>query len=142
MKVLITGSTGQLGKALIMTKPAKTQIYAMNRNNFNMLNIPECVNTIKSLKPDWLINCGAYTNVDLAESQVETAMSVNFHATKALAQEIKNTGEDSYKLALIMFLMVQKNLPYSTFEKKSPIKYLWHLKSKCRRSNRKDLRRD
>ena len=66
MKILITGSKGQLGSTLIKLKPTKAKIFAMNRNNFNMLNIPECLNVIKSLKPDWLINCGAYTNVDLA----------------------------------------------------------------------------
>ena len=39
MKVLITGSNGQLGRALIKLKPSDIEIYAMNRNNFNMLDI-------------------------------------------------------------------------------------------------------
>ena len=43
MKVLITGATGQLGKALILLNLAKTEIFAMDRTNFNMLDIPEFV---------------------------------------------------------------------------------------------------
>ena len=122
MKVLRTGATGQLGKALILSKPAKTQIYAMNRNNFNMLNIPECLNVIKSLKPDWLINCGAYTNVDLAETEEKTAMCVNYEAPKAFAQEIKKIGGRFLQISTdYVFDGRQKNLPYSNLEKRSPI---------------------
>ena len=132
MKVLITGSTGQLGKALGITKPAKTEIYAMNRNNFNMLNIPKCVDIIKSLKPDWLINCAAYTNVDLAESQEETAMSINFHAPKALALEIKKMGGRFLQISTdYVFDGTKKIFPYSTFEKKSPLSVYGISKAKA-----------
>ena len=61
----------------------------MNRSNFDMLNISECLKLIKELKPDWIINCGAYTNVDLAESEAETVMKINFYAPKAFAEEMK-----------------------------------------------------
>ena len=90
MKVLITGSQGQLGRALIQSRPKETQIYAMDRTNFDLLDIPSCLKKIKEINPDWIINCGAYTNVELAESDKENAMKVNFHAPKAFAEEIKN----------------------------------------------------
>ena len=92
MKILITGSQGQLGKALIKYQPKDTEIYAMDRTNFDMLDIPNCLRIIKAINPDWIINCGAYTNVDLAESDEDTAMKVNFQAPKAFAEEIKKLG--------------------------------------------------
>ena len=132
MKVLITGSTGQLGKALVLSKPAETEICAMNRNNFNMLNIPECLNVIKSLKPDWIINCGAYTNVDLAESQKETAMYVNFNAPKAFAIEIEKIGGRFLQISTdYVFDGAQKNFPYSTLEKRSPLSIYGLSKAKA-----------
>ena len=50
-------------------------------------------NVIKSIKPDWLINCGAYTNVELAESQKEIAMKVNYETPARLAEEIEKQGD-------------------------------------------------
>ena len=47
MKILITGSKGQLGRALIQLKPKNIQIYAMDRTNFDMLDIPSCLRKIK-----------------------------------------------------------------------------------------------
>ena len=69
MKVLITGSKGQLGRALIKLKPSDTKIYAMNRTNFDMLDIQSCLKVINSINPDWIINCAAFTNVEMAESK-------------------------------------------------------------------------
>ena len=92
MKVLITGSQGQLGKALIKFKPSNTEIFAMDRNNFDFLDISSCLKTINAINPDWIINCGAFTNVDLAESQKETVMKINYKAPQAFALEIKRLG--------------------------------------------------
>ncbi|MCR8538781.1 MAG: dTDP-4-dehydrorhamnose reductase [Prochlorococcus marinus CUG1439] len=122
MKVLITGSKGQLGRALIKLKPKNIKIYAMERTNFDMLDIPSCLKVIKSIKPDWIINCGAYTNVDLAESQEEAAMNVNFHAPKAFAQEIKKLGGRFLQISTdYVFSGLNRNKPYSTSEKRSPL---------------------
>lgn len=123
MKVLITGSQGQLGRALIQFKPKYTQIYAMNRSNFDMLDIPSCLKIIKSINPDWIINCGAYTNVDLAESDRDTAMRVNFHAPKAFAEEIKRLGGKFLQISTDYVFDGKKEIktPYQTNEKRSPL---------------------
>ena len=92
MKVLITGSQGQLGSALIKSKPSNTKIYSMDRNNFDFLDITSCLKTINLINPDWIINCAAFTNVDMAESNKETVMKVNYEAPKAFALEIKKLG--------------------------------------------------
>jgi len=123
MKILITGSQGQLGRALIQSKPKDTQIYAMNRTNFDMLDIPFCLRKIKAINPDWIINCGAYTNVELAESDKETAMKVNFHAPKAFAEEIKKLGGRFLQISTDYVFDGQKEFktPYLTAEKRSPL---------------------
>ena len=50
----------------------------MNRTNFDMLDIHSCLKIIKAINPDWIINCGAYTNVDLAESDEDTRYEGEF----------------------------------------------------------------
>ncbi len=123
MKILITGSKGQLGRALIQSKPKDTQIYAMDRTNFDMLDIPSCLRLIKAINPDWIINCGAYTNVDLAELDEENAMKVNFHAPKAFAEEIKKLGGKFLQISTDYVFDGQKEFkaPYLTTEKRSPL---------------------
>ena len=120
MKILITGSKGQLGRALIKFKPNNMKIYAMHRTNFDMLNIPSCLKAIRLINPDWIINCGAFTNVDLAESEKETAMRVNFHAPKAFAEEIKKLGGRFLQISTDYVFDGQKQTPYSTYETRSP----------------------
>ncbi len=123
MKILITGSQGQLGKALIQSQPKDTEIFAMDRNNFDMLDIPSCLRIIKAINPDWIINCGAYTNVDLAESDEDTAMKVNFQAPKAFAEEIKKLGGRFLQISTDYVFDGQKEFkkPYLTAEKRSPL---------------------
>ncbi len=123
MKILLTGSKGQLGKALIKLKPPYTKIYAMDRSNFDMLDIPSCLKSIKTINPDWIINCGAYTNVDLAESDEEIAMKVNFHAPKAFAEEIKTLGGRFLQISTDYVFDGEKKIhtPYLTSEKRSPL---------------------
>ena len=123
MKILITGSQGQLGRALIHLKPKDTQIYAMNRTNFDMLDIKSCLKVINSINPDWIINCGAFTNVDLAESQKEIAMRVNYHAPKAFAEEIKRLGGRFLQISTDYVFDGEKDpkIPYLTTEKRCPL---------------------
>lgn len=123
MKILITGSKGQLGRALIKSKPSDIEIYSMDRNNFDLLDIPSCLKTINSIKPDWIINCGAFTNVDLAESCKETVMQVNYQAPKAFALEIKKLGGRFLQISTDYVYDGKKNLktPYTTTEKRSPL---------------------
>ena len=123
MKILITGSKGQLGRALIKSKPSDIEIYSMDRNNFDLLDIPSCLKTINLINPDWIINCGAFTNVDLAESYKETVMQVNYQAPKAFALEIKKLGGRFLQISTDYVYDGKKNLktPYTTTEKRSPL---------------------
>ena len=123
MKILITGSKGQLGRTLIKLKPTRAKIFAMNRNNFNMLDIPNCLKVIRSINPDWIVNCGAFTNVDLAESNKEVAMEVNYHAPKAFAKEMKDLGGRFLQISTdYVFDGLRPNMkPYTTNDKKSPL---------------------
>ncbi len=123
MKILITGSKGQLGRALIKFKPSNAEIYPMDRKNFDMTDIPSCIKVIKSINPEWIINCGAFTNVELAESNKETTMQVNFKAPISFAKEIKKMGGKFLQISTDYVFDGQKEIktPYSTYEKRSPL---------------------
>ena len=70
MRVLITGANGQLGHELCSSKPKDVEIFAFNKNEFNITDPKKCHLLINKIHPDLLINCAAYTNVDEAESNI------------------------------------------------------------------------
>ena len=48
MKILLTGSEGQLGRALISSKPDNIQIMAKNKKGLDITNENECIKTISN----------------------------------------------------------------------------------------------
>ena len=44
---------------------------------------------IKEIKPNWLINCAAYTNVDKAETEPEKALMINGYALNEITKTMK-----------------------------------------------------
>jgi dTDP-4-dehydrorhamnose reductase len=92
IKVLLTGKDGQLGRALAETLPAEIEIVALGRQDLDLSNKEACHNAVLEHRPDWVLNAGAYTAVDRAESEPELAMAVNAVAPEAFAQALGEVG--------------------------------------------------
>lgn len=86
MKILVTGSNGQLGQELqYLAKNYNYEFIFTNRSNFDILNVEQLA-TLNEIKPDILINCAAYTAVDKAETETNLAMQINATALYALSK--------------------------------------------------------
>ena len=89
MKVLLTGAAGQLGQALQASTPAEISLIATSRNGgdgrlaLNLADADACHAVVQEHRPDWVLNAGAYTAVDKAESEPELANAVNAEAPAA-----------------------------------------------------------
>ena len=94
MKVLITGSKGQLG--LEISKQLKDnsgyEVILTDRNKLNIIDINDVNNIILSNKPDVVINCAAHTAVDLCETDVENAYKINAIGPRNLAIACEKVG--------------------------------------------------
>ncbi len=77
MKVLITGAGGQLGRALQTTAPAGAQIVPLDRAALDIGDGAAVAALVAAEKPDLLINAAAYTAVDKAEADAQTAQRIN-----------------------------------------------------------------
>jgi dTDP-4-dehydrorhamnose reductase len=67
MKYLITGSNGQLAFEFL-NKIKKGDVYGFDIDKLDISNEKSLKECIDWLKPDIIINCAAYNNVDKAES--------------------------------------------------------------------------
>ena len=96
--MIITGAAGQLGQALRRLAPAPLELIATSRSGgdgsipLDLANAEACRALVQEHRPDWLINAGAYTAVDKAESEPELAQAVNAGAPAAFAQALQATG--------------------------------------------------
>jgi len=86
MKVLVTGSNGMLGSDLcILLGKSGFEVVHVTRQDFDITDKLKCENFLNAIDFDAMIHCAAYTNVDGAESDRETAFAVNATATQYLS---------------------------------------------------------
>ena len=88
MKVLVTGSNGQLGNELRLLARLTPEIEFLftDLDELDITDRSAIENTFSDFKPSWLINCAAYTGVDKAEQEPEKAMLINAFAPGLLAE--------------------------------------------------------
>jgi len=87
MKVLITGSYGQLGNELkrILEKRSDIQAFFTDVDTLDICNYHAVKHFFTEHKPNFVINCAAYTAVDKAENEVELCYKINSNAVRTLA---------------------------------------------------------
>jgi len=82
--ILVTGAAGQLGTAFRKILPDDSVF--LSRADLDLTDLDRIASTIAAIGPTAVINCAAYTAVDKAESDEETANTVNGHAVGELAE--------------------------------------------------------
>jgi dTDP-4-dehydrorhamnose reductase len=92
VKVLITGSNGQLGRALQASAPIDALITAVDLAELDISDGEATDAFLREAAPDLIINAAAYTAVDRAEQDVEAAFAANHLGPKNLARIAALTG--------------------------------------------------
>lgn len=86
MKVLIIGAAGQLGQAMVARLQSAHAVTAWTRADVDLTNHSALRDAIAGLRPDVVINCSGYNNVDQAEDDQVTALEVNAMAVGTMAR--------------------------------------------------------
>jgi len=91
--ILITGSNGQLGKELqvVSLKYPEYHFIFGTRTDYNVGN-KDIIDKVVALRPNYIINCAAYTAVDKAEGEVNESFAANADACKWLTEAAQNIG--------------------------------------------------
>ncbi|MEG4960859.1 MULTISPECIES: dTDP-4-dehydrorhamnose reductase [unclassified Microcoleus] len=92
MKILLAGGSGQLAQELQPILLSSGEVIALDRTRLD-LSQPESIRqAMAEIQPDLVVNAGAYTAVDKAESEPELAHAVNGIAPGILAEECEKLG--------------------------------------------------
>ena len=91
-RILITGGAGQLGWELARAFAPMGEVFAMDRAGLDLADADAIRDRCRDLAPSLLLNAGAYTAVDKAESEPQLAMRINGIAPGILAEEANRLG--------------------------------------------------
>ncbi|HEX6463904.1 MAG TPA: dTDP-4-dehydrorhamnose reductase [Vicinamibacterales bacterium] len=86
MRVLVTGAHGQLGSTIAGSYTTRAEVIALNRQQLDLGDSAATERIVASHRPDVVINCAAFNDVDGAEDHPIDAIQVNALAVRALAK--------------------------------------------------------
>lgn len=121
MKVLISGAYGQLGLCLQdVLREHKVAAYYASRAQLDITNISSCRKAIKESDADVWVNCSAYTSVDDAESDVETADIINNCGVENIAICCEESGIPLIHVSTDYVFDGKSKTPYKECDRASP----------------------
>ena len=123
MKILVTGSNGQLGNEM------RVLASELTNHNFIFTDVAELDITNRNIvtaffeqhQPDMVVNCAAYTDVNRAESDLEKAELVNATAPKILADCCKANGAKFIHVSTDYVFDGSAHLPYKETDREYPV---------------------
>jgi dTDP-4-dehydrorhamnose reductase len=127
MKILLTGAAGQLGQALMASRPEAIELIATSRSGgegllpLDLADADACRTAVLTHHPDWVLNAGAYTAVDQAESEPELALAVNGRAPRAFAEALLETDGRLLQLSTDFVFNGHQGSPYRPEQPRDPL---------------------
>lgn len=115
MKVLVTGAYGQLGNSLkeISVHFPDLSLILTDYDSLDITDRSAVVSYLESIRPDFLINCAAYTAVDKAETDLDAAFRLNASGPENLAIGCRQFGTRLVHISTDYVFDGRKNTPYS-----------------------------
>lgn len=122
MKILITGSKGQLGIELTrqLVNNKEYELILMDKNDLDIVNTDNVNEVILLNRPDVVINCAAHTAVDLCETDIENAYKINAIGPRNLAISCEKVGAKFVQVSTDYVFDGNRNIPYKEDDKTSP----------------------
>jgi dTDP-4-dehydrorhamnose reductase len=91
-RILVTGKNGQLGWELERSLRPLGDVFALSRDQLDLMDLRQCRKRVRDTKPDVIVNAAAYTAVEQAEDNAKEAERMNTLAPAVLAEEAKKIG--------------------------------------------------
>lgn len=112
MKVLLTGSAGQVGRAMCAGAPPGVLLRACDVDELDITDPAAVTASVAADPPDWIVNAAAYTAVDRAEGDRAVALLLNATAVGHLAAAASAVGARLLHISTDFVFDGQASTPY------------------------------
>ncbi|MDN4066527.1 dTDP-4-dehydrorhamnose reductase [Paenibacillus vini] len=121
MKVLVTGAAGQLGADVVSTlEMAGHLVFPCDRDALDITDFEACLEKIQEFTPEVVIHCAAYTAVDQAEKEVDTAYAVNAVGTRNMVLASEHVGAKFCYISTDYVFDGMSEMPYHEYDNTNP----------------------
>lgn len=121
MRIVIVGSGGRLGAALVRAYEKDHQVTGFSHSEIDVSDFDEVEHLLRPLEFDVMINCSAMTNVDLCEEQRIEAFCVNADAPELMAQIAAEKGARFIHFSTDYVFDGGKRTPYTEEDEAAPL---------------------
>lgn len=122
MKILVTGADGMLGQDLCpILEDCGHEVIETDLPEIDITKPDVILDVLSSEKPDAVIHCAAYTNVDKAEEDIESARLINKTGTKNVAEVCAKLDIPIVYISTDYVFDGKSNVPYLPNSLKNPI---------------------
>lgn len=125
MKVVITGAKGLLGQevSLYLQENTPWKILPFSHTDLDILDRERLYKVLKEERPDVVINCAGYTDVDKAEEEREKAFLINAIGVQNLALASYDLNIPLFHISTDYVFAGEKNTPYNIWDNVNPINF-------------------
>lgn len=108
--ILVVGANGMLGRDLMALLGSRAE--GIDIDDIDITKMESVLTVVGAMKPEIVINCAAYTDVDGCENNVETAMAVNAEGVAHLAFACREIGALLVQISTDYIFDGGKGTPY------------------------------
>ena len=120
MRVLITGARGLLGAAIAREFDPAAEVHAFTHEQLDVSSEPAVSAAVSTVRPDLIINCAAYNDVDRAEREPDRALEVNAFGVLALSRAATAAGAAFVHYSTDFVFDGEAACPYSEDDRPNP----------------------
>ncbi|MDR7146953.1 dTDP-4-dehydrorhamnose reductase [Rhizobium sp. BE258] len=121
MRIAVTGREGQVARSLLATAPSGIEVIAIGRPELDLANPANVLPALAAAQPDVIVSAAAYTAVDKAESEPDSAFAVNAAGAGAVSEAAAKLGIPVIHLSTDYVFSGEKPAPYVETDLTGPI---------------------
>ncbi|MDR9853306.1 dTDP-4-dehydrorhamnose reductase [Paenibacillus sp. VCA1] len=121
MKILVAGSEGQLGRLVVEELMSENEVVGLNSRQLDITNRDHIQKVVHELRPEIIINCAAYNDVDNAEKYPDLAMMVNEIGPRNIAEISNEYGITMVHISTDFVFDGNTRVPYHETSPTNPI---------------------
>ncbi len=121
MKVLVTGGTGMLGSDIVKVFGKNHDVVGLSHEELDVTSREETSETVNTIKPDIVLHCAAFTDVDGCEKETEKAYRVNALGTRNVAAACEEIDSAMLYISTDYVFDGRKGRPYTEIDGVNPL---------------------